>query len=145
MIIKSRRQTAIIITLGFILWSCSSVSVFSPEAYKQAVDLKVESVSLMSFATTPYSDFEDDVSYLRTELEKAYEFSKGRPNNEISTRQWEILINPEGNLLGGFFKRWEDENTLSEMFVTEAQMQVGDAFDTIIGLESGKIDPEEIK
>jgi len=142
---QPKRNSALIITLGLILWSCSQVSVFSPEAYKQAVDLKVESVNLMTFATMPYADFEDDVSYLKTELEKAYEFSKGRPNNEISTRQWEILINPDGNLLGGFLKRWEDEDTLSEMFVSEAQMQVSDAYDTIIGLESGKIDPEEIK
>jgi hypothetical protein len=87
----------------------------------------------------------EDVTYLETELTKAYEFSKGRPNNEISTRQWETLINPDGNLLGGFLKRWEEEETLSQMFVTEMQMLVNDAFDTIIGLESGKIDPSEIK
>jgi hypothetical protein len=42
-------------------------------------------------------------------------------------------------------KRWEAEGTLSEMFVTEMQTLVSDAFDTIIGLESGKIDPSEFK
>ena len=135
----------IILSLGLIIWSCSTVSVFSPEAYKQAVDLKVESVELMSFATMPYSDFEEDVSDLKTKLEKAYEFSKGRLKNEISTKLWTILINPEGNLLGGFLKRWEEEGVLSQMFVTEAQLQVNDAYDKIIGLESGKIDPAEIK
>jgi hypothetical protein len=131
--------------LSLTVWSCASISVFSPEAYKQAVDLKVESLEVMSFATLPFYDSEEQVSYLKTELNKAYEFSKGRPNNEISTKQWEILINPEGNLLGGFLKRWEEEETLSEMFVTEMQTLVGDAFDTIIGLESGKIDPSEFK
>jgi hypothetical protein len=131
--------------LSLTVWSCASISVFSPEAYNQAVELKVESLELMSFATLPFYDSEEQVSYLKTELNKAYEFSKGRPNNEISTKQWEILINPEGNLLGGFLKRWEEEETLSEMFVTEMQTLVGDAFDTIIGLESGKIDPSEFK
>ena len=146
MLIKKKTLTAILtLTLGFVLSSCSSISVFSSEAYKQAVDLKVESVSLMANATMPYNDFVDDVDFLETELSKAYEFSKGRPDNEISTKQWEILTNPEGNLLGGFLKRWEDEETLSKMFVTEMQMLVSDAFDTIIGLESGKIDPSEIK
>jgi hypothetical protein len=125
--------------------SCTSISVFSPEAYKQAVDLKVESIELMSFATSPYVDYEEDVTYLKTELTKAYEFSKGRPDNEISTEQWETLINEGGNLLGGFLKRWETEGTLSEMFVTEMQTLVSDAFDTIIGLESGKTDPSEFK
>jgi hypothetical protein len=146
MIIKSR-LTKIISALVFSLtiWSCSSISVFSPEAYKQAVDLKVESLELMSFATSPYDDNEESVTYLKTELRKAYEFALGRPNNELSTEQWEILINEEGNLLGGFLKRWEAEGTLSEMFVAEMQTLVSDAFDTIIGLESGKIDPSELK
>jgi hypothetical protein len=146
MLIKKKTHAVILtLTLGFVISSCSSISVFSPEAYKQAVDLKVESLNLMSFATMPYTDFEDDIDFLDTELSKAYEFSKGRPDNEISTKQWEILINPDGNLLGGFLKRWEEEGTLSQMFVTEMQTLVGDAFDTIIGLESGKIDPSEIK
>jgi hypothetical protein len=109
------------------------------------VDLKVESLELMSFATSSYTDYEEDATYLKTELRKAHEFALGRPNNELSAGQWEILINEEGNLLGGFLKRWEEEDTLSEMFVTEMQMLVSDAFDTIIGLESGKIDPSELK
>lgn len=133
------------LTLSLIIWSCASISVFSPEAYKQAVELKVESLELMSFATMPYADYEEEVINLNTELDKAFEFSKGRPDNEISTEQWRILIDEEGNLLGGFLKRWETEGSLSEMFVSEMQILVSDAFDTIIGLESGKIDPSEFK
>ena len=144
-IIIKLKSLVIISLLTFILPSCSTISVFSPEAYKQAVDLKVESIEIMSFANMPYDDFSEDVDILKTQLSKAYEFAKGRPNNEISTKQWEILINPDGNLLGGFLKRWAEEGTLSQMFVTEMQILVGDAFDTIIGLESGKIDPSEIK
>lgn len=129
----------------FLFAACSSVSIYSPEAYKQAVDLKIESLNLMSFATMSYDDYEAEASFLKMELNKAYEFAKGRPDNEISARQWEILINEEGNLLGGFLKRWKDENTLSQMFVDEMQLIVSDAFDTIIGLESGKINPAELK
>lgn len=133
------------LTLSLTIWSCASISVFSPEAYKQAVELKVESLELMSFATMSYADYEEEVINLNTELDKAFEFSKGRPDNEISTEQWRILIDEEGNLLGGFLKRWETEGSLSEMFVSEMQILVSDAFDTIIGLESGKIDPSEFK
>jgi hypothetical protein len=137
---------SVLFVISYLIFnSCTSISVFSPEAYKQAVDLKVESIELMSFATSPYDDYEEDVTHLETELTKAFEFSKGRPDNEISTQQWEILIDEKGNLLGGFLKRWETEDTLSEMFVTEMQTLVSDAFDTIIGLESGKIDPSELK
>ena len=103
MIIKAKLLVSIsILTFSLAAWSCSNISVFSPEAYKQAVDLKVESLELMSFATSPYADYEENVTYLKTELRKAYEFALGRPNNELSAGQWEILINEEGNLLGGF-------------------------------------------
>ena len=146
MITKAKLLVSIsILTFSLAAGSCSNISVFSPEAYKQAVDLKVESLELMSFATLPYADYVENVTYLKTELRKAYEFALGRPNNELSAGQWEILINEEGNLLGGFLKRWEAEDTLSEIFVTEMQTLVSDAFDTIIGLESGKIDPSEFK
>jgi len=146
MTIKIRLLTSILtLALCLSLLSCSSISVFSPEAYKQAVDLKVESLELMVFATSSYAEYEEDVTYLKTELSKAYEFSLGRPNNELSAEQWEILLNEEGNLLGGFLKRWEEEDLLSEMFVTDTQKLVSDAFDTIIGLESGKIDSSILK
>ena len=146
-IIKKNPSTAFrtILFTALLLTACSSVSVYSPEAYKQAVDLKIESLNLMSFASMPYSDYAEDVEFLKTELNKAYEFAKGRPDNEISTNQWEILLDEERSLLGGFLKRWEEEETLSEMFVEEVQMLVSDAFDTIIGLESGKINPSELK
>lgn len=134
-----------IVFVTLLATACSTVSVYSPEAYKQAVDLKIESLNLMSFATASYQDYQEEVDFLKTELKKAFEFAKGRPNNEISTQQWEILIDEDRNLLGGFLKRWKDENILSQMFVDEMQMIVSDAFDTIIGLESGKINPSELK
>jgi hypothetical protein len=93
----------------------------------------------------PYFDYEEDLTFLKIELNKAYEFAKGRPDNEFSTNQWEILLDEDRSLLGGFLRRWEEEETLSEMFVEEAQLLVSDAFDTIIGLESGKINPSELK
>lgn len=135
--------------LGFLLTiavvSCSSISQFSQTAYNQAVSLKVESLSLMSYATEDYLDYNDEVEYLKKELNKAYEFAKGRPDNEISTKQWEILIDENRSLLGGFLKRWEEEGSLSETFVIEARLLVSDAFDTIIGLESGKIKPADLQ
>ncbi len=125
--------------------NCSSIANYSPVAYEQAVTLKVESLEIMSLASEEYSQHENTISDLVRNLNIAYEFSKGRPDNEISTQQWQILLDPEKNLLGGFLKRWKEAGTLSEMFVDEMNKIVSDAFDTIIGLESGKIKPSEIK
>ncbi len=99
----------------------------------------------MGKATEPYAEHEQEAQALQLEVEKAYEFARGRPNNEISTKQWEILMDPGRNLLGGFLKRWKEESTLSAAFIVRAKDLVGDAFDTIIGLESGKIKPNDVQ
>ncbi len=121
-----------------------TISEFNARAYEQATSLKVEALALMDEATGPYAEHADAVQHLKTELEKAHEFAKGRPNNEISARQWRILINPERDLLGGFLADWQEQSSFSPAFVEEKKTQVARAFDTIIELESGKREPEEV-
>ncbi len=75
---------------------------------------------------------------MEKDLSKAYEYAKGRPNNEESTRQWALMRDPEENLLAGFLKRWEEQGSMPQPFVAEAKDIISDAFDTIIELESGK-------
>ena len=98
----------------------------------------------MDKAVRPFAEHRPEVEIFRLNIEKAYEYAKGLPKNEITARQWEILKDPNRKLLGGFLKRWEEKSKLSEVFVREAQIQVAEGFDTIIELESGKRKPEEI-
>ncbi len=131
--------------LMLCLAACSHISPFSPFAYEQSTSLKVESLDLMSKATEPYADHKNEIEALRIKVEKAYEYARGLPKNELSTKQWQILKDPKGKLLGGFLERWQEKTTLSETFIREAKGLVDDAFDTIIELESGKIKPNEVK
>ncbi|QQS35827.1 MAG: hypothetical protein IPM56_16535 [Ignavibacteriales bacterium] len=137
-------ETIALLLVSFLSLECTPVANYSPIAYEQAVTLKVESLEIMELATGEYSANEETVKELKRNLNIAYEFSKGRLNNEISTKQWEILLDPEKNLLGGFLVRWQNAGSLSEMFISEMKKIVSDAFDTIIGLEGGKIKPSEI-
>lgn len=125
--------------------ACRYISPYSQFAYEQATSLKVEALALMDKATEPYANHEKEVEQLQTKIEKAYEYVKGQPANELSTKQWEILKNPERHLLGGFLKRWKEKSTLSSVFIKEAKGVVADAFDTISGLESGKIKRGEVQ
>ena len=137
---RALRLGAVIALLG--AGSCGpTIAPFSEQAYDLAVTLKVRSLALMSQAGRPYADHAAAVAELRLELERAYEFAKGRPQNEDSAAQWALLIAPEGNLLGGFLQRWHERSTLSPAFVTEARALISEAFDHIIGLESGKLKP----
>jgi hypothetical protein len=137
---RKYRSFAAGVTLLLFAVSCTpSIAPYSETAYSQAVGLKVESLRLMGNAETPFENYTRRVRDLELELDKAYEFARGRPRNEFSTRQWELLLDPDRNLLAGFLRRWENSETLSTPFIVEASDIVSQAFDTIIGLESGKI------
>jgi len=110
-----------------------------------AVKLKLKSLYLISKATEGYSKHAGEVDSLKNDLKFAYEYSKGRPGKDLITKQWEIMINPDRNLIGGFLRIWKEDLILSPVFVSEAQGVIGDAFNTIIGLESGKIKPSQLQ
>lgn len=136
----------ILLWASLFLSSCNvHIAKYDQNAYEQATALKVDSLSLMDKATQPASEQADEIEELLLKIEKAYEYAKGRPRNEISVQLWEILKDPDKNLLGGFIKRWQEKNTLSPFFIQEAKNLIARAYDHIIGLESGKLKPAEVK
>jgi len=142
--LKGYFAIVLFLPLPFFIQSCASTGVFSEIAYRQSVSLKVETLELMNKASESYSSHSAEVDSLIRKLKFAYEYAKGRPDNDIITKQWELMINPDRNLIGGFLRIWKEDLILSPVFVNEAQEVIGNAFDTIIGLESGKIKPSEI-
>ena len=138
---RSRRlfRNLILIFALISLSGCASISLHDHYAYTQTINLKVDALKLMDLAFEDFSKHEEEVNNFLTRVEKAYEYEKVRPKNEITIEMWEKLKDPEGNLLGGFIKRWEEKKKLSNVFIEEAKKSISDAFDQIIGLESGKI------
>lgn len=137
-------KTIVIGCLAFAVIGCSTIAVHDQYAYTQAVNLKVDAQSIVGNGDKDYTSQEQKVNELQLNVEKAYEYEKGREKNEITTKMWEILLNPDSDLLGGFIKRWKDEGKLNKAYVLEKQKQIGEAFDQIIGLESGKIKKSEV-
>jgi hypothetical protein len=120
--------------------SCGAlIAPYNETAYENATKLKVESLALMDKATEPYSEHQQEVEELMIKIDQAYEFSKGLPKNELSTKQWQILMDPDRNLFGGFIKMWKEKSTLSQPFVDNMKRQVSKGYDQIIELESAKI------
>ena len=95
----------------------------------------------MDRATEPFDDHRQAVETLKLDVEKAYEYAKGLPKNQVVTKQWTIIKDPARNSLGGFLRRWESKTTLKKEFIQEAKGIVSDGFDTVIELESGKRKP----
>ena len=123
----------------FIFTSCTPlISQFDATAYRDATSLKVDSLLVMSEATTQYKLHEKEVVKLKIKLAKAYEYAKGIPHNEISAQMWERILDPNKFLLGGFLERWKEKGSLSEAFVKDEKKQVSEVFDKIICLEANK-------
>lgn len=120
--------------------SCDAIrtTAFDQYSYQQAIEIKVESAHLMDKATTPYSDNQEAINDLWLELYKIIAYEENKPYNDISLEMWKILSDEERNLLGGFLKRWQEEGTLSAIFVREAKVQVMEAIDLIIQYEAKK-------
>jgi hypothetical protein len=96
-------------------------------------------MNIMDLAKDSIVLHEKELAEFETKLQKVYEYERNRPKNEITQKQWDILLNPEGHLLGGFLKRWKSSNQLNETFIINMKKLVSDAFDQIAGLESHKI------
>jgi hypothetical protein len=112
-------------------------------AYDKVTNLKVDALALMDKGTETYVTHEEEVIKLNLRIEKAYEYAKGKPKNTIITKQWLILKDPEGHMIGGYLKRWKKKEILSQAFITEAKKTIAEGFDQIIGLESGLIKSKE--
>lgn len=134
------RLFVFLVLLGLLSACAPLIGPYSPVAYQNATSLKAETLALMDKATEAYDTHKGEVDKLFVEVNKAHEFVKGVPSNSISSKQWEILIKPDGDLMGKFFSRWatSDSKTLSKTFINEFKSVISDAYDEIICLEANK-------
>jgi hypothetical protein len=129
----------ITLLLSFAFASCSTISPYDQTAYLQAVNTKVDALTLMAKAVDDYTNHRTEVAEFMIELDKAYEYERGRPLNTDTIKQWDTLRDPNRDLLGGFLKEWKEDGKLLLVYVERKKAQIGTAFDQIIQLESGKI------
>jgi len=136
---------AALLSAMLFLSACKTISGYDQYAYAQGTALKVDALNLMDKATENFTSQQAGIDDINTRIEKAYEYEKHRPKNAITVKMWELLKNPDRNLFGGFLKRWKEKTTLSAAFINEAKVQVAEAFDMIVELESQKIKETDAK
>jgi len=141
---KRLAQKLLVVSIFIGLFGCASISQFDQYAYVQTTSLKVDALQVMDMAVDEFNNHHDKVQKLKTNLQKIYEYEKNRPNNEITLKMWEKLLDKDGHLIGGFLIKWEEHGTQSEIFIREAKKIIGPAFDQIAQLESKKIKPSEL-
>lgn len=121
--------------------ACAALTRYDPTSYKTATDLKAQALLLIEKATEAPAAHQREIDDLRVRVRQALEYEKGKGKpNQLTVKQWELLSNPSGHLLGGFLRKWEAEGrSQNPAFIAGASKNVSEAFDEIIKLESGKV------
>ena len=101
--------------------------------------LKTTASGLINKAAEPYDDHKAEVEQLKTDMNDqiAYEKEKGKKNTKM-VEMLQLLMKPDGNLLGGFLERWKNKGKMNPAMATEVSKIVSDNFDQIINLEKSK-------
>lgn len=140
---KPYMKWTILLMLLFATAGCSTISTFDQYAYVQATGLKVDALAIMDLAVDSAAHHTAEIRDITLRIDKAYEYEKLRPKNDISAEMWGILKSPDRNLFGGFLKRWEEKQVLRAAYIEDKKEQIAKAFDIIAELESSKLKPEE--
>jgi hypothetical protein len=93
----------------------------------------------MASATDSFPLHAAEAAQVRTTMNKLVEYEKNRPKNGISEKMWSIMSDSTGHLYAGFMNRWQKEGKLDTAFIRISKELVGQSFDQISQLESGKI------
>lgn len=131
-------RNAIFVSL-LVLCSCANlVTNFDQNTVNTAQELKPIASSLVDKAINPPDQYLTDIEWLQNRLDAQVSYETGKNANSITTRQWDILASPDGNLLGSFLRDWKDGKKMSPSYVSEKKIQVEEAFDVILQFEAGK-------
>ncbi|NOW93398.1 hypothetical protein [Mucilaginibacter sp. SG564] len=140
----TRLYLTLLLPLCLFLGCSSTISTFDQTAYTQVTSLKVDALDLMDKATENYTSHESEVKALQLNIDKAIEYDKHRPHNEITTQMWTILNDPQGHLFGGFLVKWKKDGKCNATYIVDKKKQISNSFDQIAELESKKIKPAQV-
>ena len=144
-----KQHSFLFLLVGFAIASCNTISTYDQTAYANMTSLKVDTLNLVAEATGNYSDHTKEIADLNTKLAKAYEYDRGRPLNQKTVQLWDQLLietpnDPDSGVIPHFLELWKKQGTISDASINGRsgrpgeKARIGQLFDKIIGLESGK-------
>ena len=122
-----------------LLFGCkATIALYDQYAYTQATSLKVDLQNLaLESDSINFETAKPDIDKVNIELQKAYEYNKGRDNNAISSKQYEILL-ADDHFYKGFLKDWKAKGKESTIMSQNISEEIGDLMDQVIKAENGK-------
>lgn len=118
--------------------SCTSTSsLYDHYTYTETIEIKLQALSLMDKSDDAFSSHENEVIDLKNQLEKMLTYERGKNQNLITTKMWEVLNN-DNKLVKSYLALWEQKGTLNSAFIEEAKPQIEEAFNILIQYEEKK-------
>jgi hypothetical protein len=116
------------------------VSYYDSQSYKNLTDLKASaSILFDDLSQDPAGKGEKaELDSLRLDLEKAYEYEKGKEKNGETITQ----ISTVRKIYDGMLQLLKKKEKLSDDYIAEKKTQMMDAFDIAIKTETEKISKE---
>ena len=139
----SRNKNFNVLFLFVLLISCKPmIALYDQYAYTQATSLKVDMQNLaLESDSVNYEAAKPDIDKVNVELQKAYEYNKGRDLNSLSTKQYEILVSDK-DFYKQFLNNWKSSGKENKAFAQDASDKIGQLLDQVIKLENGKNKPQ---
>lgn len=115
-----------------------TIALYDQYAYTQATSLKVDMQNLaLESDSVSYEVAKPDIDRVNVELQKAYEYNKGRDLNSLSAKQYEILISDK-EFYKQFLNNWKTGDKKNATFAQDVSEKIGQLLDQVIKLENGK-------
>jgi len=128
-----------IVIANLTQYGCQSISTYDEHAYALQTSCLADILKLLDVADTPYENNADQIKAVTLNVERAYEYDRGRPLNQIQVAQWKIIRDPGQGSFAGFLAHWKSKGQLSEVYITEKKKQIAIQFDAMTSLEAGKL------
>jgi hypothetical protein len=138
--LRSLKPQALLLTLGFVLFSITSTMQSCAARLDQIgldniTNIGGQLTQLMGKAIEPYGKHADSVTKLMSDLSGAASHAASQKRNTEIAKSWQVL-NEE--LASPFFNRWKEKGILDKDYVKEAVGQVGKSLDAIKKAELAK-------
>lgn len=113
-----RRLVCLVVAPALFALGCG-LSRGAVGEYSPTIDLKVDTLGLMSRADEPYAEHAEEVEALLLRLYKAAEYDRWYVGRELY-RMWEVLLDPREASVVGYFELWSELGTLEPAFIDDA-------------------------
>lgn len=131
----NRIKPVLLLLLALCLAAC--VSYYDHYTLTETVTTKVMAQNLLAQADEQYTQHRSSVEAFQQQLDKMLLYEQTKDRNEIMEQMWALLHSPDSSIQR-FLTTWEEQGSMSPVFIEEYQPQIEQLFQLMIDYENKK-------